>query len=177
MEKSPKDEIAEESERLYREFLPYLEAELEKARGGGTLVLCLTAQDQKPDYLPRQQASESIVSEIIAVLKAEAHVDGFILPYDYENVAIICRDKNRSDFADQIDLAIPIIGMHEFGKGLPLKNITMSFGLSSFPFDSEHPEQLVQQARLALKAAQEAGGNSMGCFWMLNATPFPPIYP
>lgn len=177
VDKSLQEEIDQETARIYREFLPYLESEVERSRGGGTLVLCLAAQEPAPDYHPFQQGQLSLVSEIISVLQADAQVDGIVVPYAYENIAFICRDKNRSDYAGKIDKAIEIIADHSFGRTMPQRKITMSFGLSSFPHDSEHAQQLFQQARISLKAAQEAGGNSMGCFWMLKSTPFPPIYP
>lgn len=168
--------IKAETAKLRTVFLEQLKLEMEKARGTSTLVLCLSSQVPAPDYYPTQQAQHSISFELLGVLQ-EAQVDGFAAHWEYENVGFICRDQNRSDYAGKVDKAIEIISQREFGRMMPQRKIEINFGLASFPHDSEYPEQLLQQAFLALRAAQEAGPNKMGCFWMLKSTPFPPVYP
>ena len=168
--------INAETAKLRAAFLEQLKLEIEKARGDSTLVVCLCSQNPRPDYFPTQQAQLSISFELLGVLQ-EAQIDGIAAHWEYENIGFICRGQNRSDYAGKVDKAIELVAAREFGRMMPQRKIAVNFGLASFPHDSEHPEQLMQQAFLALKAAQEAGPNKMGCFWMLKSTPFPPVYP
>ncbi len=176
-ENSLESVIAKENEEIHREFLELLASEIEKARGGKILVLVLALQDPPPLYWPSEQASKSDFAELITLIQSEAHVNGVFHAYEYEKLAIITQVESRGEFAAKIDRAIDIISNYPFGRSLPERKIKISFGLSSFPFDSEHPEQLLQQAKLALKAAELEGGNAMGCYWLLNAIPFPPDRP
>lgn len=168
-----KEEIRHETERIFNEFMPILEGQVERARGRTSLLLCLTQEDIAPDYLPCEQAEKSLVSEIISVLQAEARIDGTIVPYTYESVAIISRGDERDDFARKIDKARELISKRDFGKTMPQKKISMSFGISSYPVDSEFPQELLIKARKALAVAAKKG-NSVECFWKLeNKSLFP----
>jgi hypothetical protein len=166
--RSLKDEIAFESDRLLKEFIPYLETEIEKAENKNGLVLCLCQQDSQPEYFPCEQAAKSNVSEIIQVLQAEAHLGGLVIPYAYENLAVICPAPERDKFAEQVDAARKIIASHSFGRGLQQEHLTMSFGLSSYPFDSEFAYELLLQAGMALQNVLQQGGNAVGCYWQMN---------
>ncbi len=164
------EEIAGEAKRLFELFIPVLNKAIEQnsAANDDTLILCLSGQDQPADFHPCEQASKSIVSEIIGVLQADARIDGVILPYAYENLAIIWHGKNRDEFAEKLRAATGIIQKHSFGKTLPERFITMSFGLCSYPFDSNFAYELVERAKIALDAAGNAGGNRVCCYWDLN---------
>lgn len=166
--RSLQDEIAAENKRLLQEFMPYLEKEVEKAKSQNGLVLCLTGQDRPPDYFPCEQAGRSNVSEIISVLQAEARINGFYLPYAYENVAIISQVTDHDKFAEEIDSARIIIERHSFGRTKQQVNITLSFGLSSYPFDSESAAELLQHAQVALESAARAGANTRRCYWKMK---------
>ena len=160
-----KNEIDSETKRLLKEFVPHLESEFEKAKDKSNLLLCLTEQHPAPEYFPQEQAVKSHVSELIGVLRANAQIFGMILPYSYENLAIITRDVDREEFAAKLHAARDIVASYSFGRTLQQDFITITFGVSSYPFDANDPHELFKQAGLALQAAKKAGGNTVRCYW------------
>lgn len=105
------------------------------------------------------QAGDAVLKKIAEVLKQGVKGSDIVGRYGGEEFIIIFPDTEKADvvrICENISRKIKSFVFYN-EEAQPNNNLTISFGVASFPEDAQTPEQLIKQADFALYRAKELG--------------------
>ncbi|MBI2414087.1 MAG: diguanylate cyclase [Deltaproteobacteria bacterium] len=148
----------------HRHFAGRLEEELKRAeRYGKRLSLIMSDIDHFKEYndLNGHPAGDAVLSEVSACLKEGIRGQDVLARYGGEEFSIILPETGKDEahsLAERIRAMVKDrVFPHESEQ--PGGDLTMSFGVASYPEDAVTPTELVKKADGALYRAKEAGRN------------------
>ncbi|NQU96006.1 MAG: sensor domain-containing diguanylate cyclase [Candidatus Omnitrophica bacterium] len=141
-----------------------LARELEKSRIGDKKlsILMMDVDNFKPynDSLGHQKGDEAIKT-IASILSRKSRGDDFVARYGGEEFTIVMPNTSKKiaeTIAERLRKEIQdIFASHTLPKGVP--HLTMSIGISTFPYDGGDKDNLIHKADIALYEAKRAGKN------------------
>lgn len=141
-----------------------LARELEKSRIGDKKlsILMMDVDNFKPynDSLGHQKGDEAI-KVIASILSRKSRGDDFVARYGGEEFTVVMPNTTKKiaeTIAERLRKEIQdTFALYALPKGVP--RLTMSIGISTFPYDGGDKDNLIHKADIALYEAKRAGKN------------------
>ena len=149
-----------------------LARELEKSRIGdkNLSMLMMDVDNFKPynDSLGHQKGDEAIKT-IASILSRKSRGDDFVARYGGEEFMVVMPNTTKkiaATIAERLRKEIQdTFASYALPKGVP--HLTMSIGISTFPYDGGDKDNLIHKADIALYEAKRAGKNRV-CTYSAN---------
>jgi diguanylate cyclase (GGDEF)-like protein len=111
-------------------------------------------------------AGNEVLKKIAEILKAEAREVDIVARYGGEEMVIILPETSRKRAAELADRIREKVASATFSKmeSQPLKKLTLSAGVATYPVDAANEESLIKKADSSLYVAKSQGRNQVVSF-------------
>jgi len=111
-------------------------------------------------------AGNEVLKKIAEILKAEAREVDIVARYGGEEMVIILPETSRKRAAELADRIREKVSSATFAKmeSQPLKKVTLSAGVATYPVDAANEESLIKKADSSLYVAKSQGRNQVVSF-------------
>lgn len=157
---------ASDSDAVFRQPLVdlFLHKQVAAARRGEELTVVLLRLDDFPEF--REQNGEDLAQQLLArterSLRAAVRDSDVVGRYgEADFLALLLGEGRRGAFlfANRIQRKLSRLALKGQDGSVVNSGVTLSAGLATFRDDMETPSDLVEEARRAVDAAREQGGN------------------
>jgi diguanylate cyclase (GGDEF)-like protein len=144
----------------HRHFKLRLEEELVLAgRYSSPLSLLILDIDHFKHYNDHygHVAGDHVLMEVAKILKQEAETTHVVARYGGEEMVLVAPETTKEEAVELAERIRSSVGSHAFAVGQETTKVTVSIGVSTFPYDAHSTLDMISKADEALYAAKNRG--------------------
>jgi diguanylate cyclase (GGDEF)-like protein len=144
----------------HRHFKLRLEEELVLAgRYSSPLSLLILDIDHFKHYNDHygHVAGDHVLMEVAKILKQEAETTHVVARYGGEEMVLVAPETTKEEAVELAERIRSSVGSHAFAVGQETTKVTVSIGVSTFPYDAHATLDMISKADEALYAAKNRG--------------------